>query len=200
MSMKVEEAGSRQPKPVPETTPENVLQQFGMKGKVVAVNGAADGIGLAVAEAMAEAGADVAMWYNSNTSCVEKATALGEKSGVKTKAYQVQETEPEKVEEAIQQIVKDFGKLDVFVANAGAAISKPALEMTIDEYWHLMSVNVDGVFYCANYAGTVSKKQGSGNLIITSSISAHIVNVPVDQPVCTLAIRSLYCGGIMAND
>ena len=42
---------------------------------------------------------------------------------------------------------------------------------------------VDGVFYCAKYAGTVFKKQGFGNLIITSSISAHIVNVPVDQPV-----------------
>jgi len=42
---------------------------------------------------------------------------------------------------------------------------------------------VDGVFYCAKYAGTVFKQQGFGNLIITSSISAHIVNVPVDQPV-----------------
>jgi len=42
---------------------------------------------------------------------------------------------------------------------------------------------VDGVFYCAKYAGAVFKHQGFGNLIITSSISAHIVNVPVDQPV-----------------
>ena len=44
-------------------------------------------------------------------------------------------------------------------------------------------VIVDGVFYCAKYAGEQFKKQGKGNLIITSSISAHIVNVPVDQPV-----------------
>ena len=42
---------------------------------------------------------------------------------------------------------------------------------------------VDGVFYCAKYAGAVFKRQGFGNLIITSSISAHIVNVPIDQPV-----------------
>lgn len=48
---------------------------------------------------------------------------------------------------------------------------------------------VDGVFYCAKYAGEVYKKQGFGNLIITSSISAHIVNVPVDQPVSYLATR-----------
>lgn len=55
--------------------------------------------------------------------------------------------------------------------------------MSIDEYKTLTSVNLDGVFYCAKYAGTVFKEQGFGNLIITSSISAHIVNVPVDQPV-----------------
>jgi NAD(P)-dependent dehydrogenase (short-subunit alcohol dehydrogenase family) len=46
-------------------------------------------------------------------------------------------------------------------------------------------MTVDGVFYCAKYAGEQFKKQGKGNLIITSSISAHIVNVPVDQPVST---------------
>jgi sorbose reductase len=49
---------------------------------------------------------------------------------------------------------------------------------------------VDGVFYCAKYAGEQFKKQGKGNLIITSSISAHIVNVPVDQPVITISSLS----------
>ena len=180
--MKVGEAGQRQPQPVPKI-PDNVLSQFGMRGKVVGVNGAADGIGYAVAEAMAEVGADVAMWYNSNSAAVKKAAALAEKFGVKVKAYQVQVTDPKKVEDGIAQIVKDFGKLDVFVANAGIAISKPVLDMSIDEYKSLTSVNLDGVFYCAKFAGTVFKKQGFGNLIITSSISAHIVNVPVDQPV-----------------
>jgi sorbose reductase len=63
------------------------------------------------------------------------------------------------------------------------AISKPILEQTLEEYRQQMAVNVDGVFYCAKYVGEVFKKQGSGNLIITSSMSAHIVNVPVDQPV-----------------
>lgn len=52
------------PRPIPET-PHNVLEQFQMRGKVVIITGAADGIGLAVAEAMAEAGANVALWYNS---------------------------------------------------------------------------------------------------------------------------------------
>lgn len=67
MSMKVGEAGTRNPQPVP-SIPDNVLQQFGMRGKVVAVNGAADGIGYAVAEAMAEVGANVAMWVRLRQS------------------------------------------------------------------------------------------------------------------------------------
>ncbi|KAH0165766.1 NAD(P)-binding protein, partial [Aureobasidium melanogenum] len=89
----------------------------------------------------------------------------------------------DKVKELVAKVVEDFGRLDVMVANAGMAISKPILETTVEEYKKQFAVNVDGVFYCAKYAGEQFKKQGKGNLIITSSISAHIVNVPVDQPV-----------------
>lgn len=67
MSMSVEEAGVVRegfPRPIP-STPSNVLEQFVMVGKVAVVNGAADGIGLAVATAIAEASGDVALWYNS---------------------------------------------------------------------------------------------------------------------------------------
>jgi hypothetical protein len=67
MSMSVEECQTPRPgfpKPVPDT-PTNVMQQFSMKGKVIVVTGAAEGIGGAVADAMAEAGGDVALWYNS---------------------------------------------------------------------------------------------------------------------------------------
>jgi hypothetical protein len=52
------------PRPFPDTA-SNVMEQFQMKGKVVAVTGAADGLGLAISQAMAEAGAHVALWYNS---------------------------------------------------------------------------------------------------------------------------------------
>lgn len=183
MSMSIEECqGSREARPVPDT-PTNVLEQFKMTGRVVCITGGADGIGLAVAEAMAEAGANVALWYNSNKDAITRAEELSKAHGITAKAYQVEVSSPEKVQKAVSDVVKDFGKLDCFVANAGMAISKPILETTLEEYKRQMEVNVDGVFYCAKYAGEVFKSQGFGNLIITSSISAHIVNVPVDQPV-----------------
>ncbi|CAG8139659.1 unnamed protein product [Penicillium olsonii] len=170
------------PRPFPDT-PSNVLQQFQMKGKVVVITGAADGLGYAVAESMAEAGANVALWYNSNDVAIEKAKALADQHSIKTSAYKVDVSDSTQVSETVTRVVQDFGKIDVFVANAGMAISKPILEQTLDEYRKQMSVNVDGIVYCAKYAGEVFAKQGHGNLIITSSMSGHVVNVPVDQPV-----------------
>ncbi|KAF5859779.1 hypothetical protein ETB97_002442 [Aspergillus alliaceus] len=189
------------PRPFPDT-PTNVLQQFQMKGKVVVITGGADGIGLAVAEAMAEANASVALWYNSNDAAIKRAEELAKTHGIKAVAYKVDISDPEQVQKAVQDVVKDLERIDVFIANAGMAISKPILEQTLDEYRKQMSVNgktlltfpdilwmmlmeslVDGVVACAKYAGEVFKRQGSGNLIITSSMSAHIVNVPTDQPV-----------------
>ncbi|TQV90341.1 hypothetical protein V2A60_004284 [Cordyceps javanica] len=170
------------PRPFPDT-PENVLEQFSLSGKVTVVTGAADGLGYAVAEAFAEAGGDVAMWYNSNDVAITKAKALGEQCGVRTMAYQVDVSDPEQVQAVTAKVARDFGKIDVFVANAGMAISKPILEQTLPEFEKQMSVNVNGVVYCAKYAGEIFKSQGFGNLIITSSMSGHIVNVPTDQPI-----------------
>ncbi|GKZ28990.1 hypothetical protein AbraIFM66950_002237 [Aspergillus brasiliensis] len=170
------------PRPFPNT-PTNVLAQMRLSGKVVVITGAADGIGYAVAEAMAEANADIAMWYNSNDAAVGKAQGLAATHGVRAGAYKVDVSDVDAVQKTIAEVVKDFGKIDVFVANAGMAISKPILEQTLEEYRKQMSVNVDGVVYCAKSVGEVFKQQGFGNLIITSSMSGHIVNVPVDQPV-----------------
>ncbi|KAB8260193.1 putative short-chain dehydrogenase [Aspergillus pseudonomiae] len=170
------------PRPFPNT-PINVLEQFKMSGRVAVVTGAADGIGYAVSEAMAEAHADVALWYNSNDAAIKKAQSLAQTHGIKAIAYKVDISDAEQVQKTIADVVRDFGKIDVFVANAGMAISKPILEQKLDEYQKQMSVNVDGVVFCAKYAGEVFQRQGSGNLIITSSMSAHIVNVPTDQPV-----------------
>ncbi|KAL4779744.1 hypothetical protein BJX76DRAFT_69057 [Aspergillus varians] len=170
------------PRPFPNT-PANVLDQFKMAGKVVTVTGAADGIGYAVVEAMAEAGADVALWYNSNDAAIAKAESLAKEHGVKAIAYKVDVSDPEAVQKTIADVVKDFTRIDVFIANAGMGIEKSLLDTTLPEYKKQLSVNVDGIVYCAKYAGEVFARQHSGNLIITSSMSAHIVNVPTDQPI-----------------
>ncbi|OAQ59520.2 L-xylulose reductase [Pochonia chlamydosporia 170] len=157
------------PKPFPDTS-SNVFEQFNMKGKVVVVTGAGDGIGLAVAEAMAEANASVAFWYNSNDVAIQRAEEVCQRFGVKTIAYKVDVSDAQQVQKAVAKV-------------ESMAISKPILEQSLEEFDKQMSVNVNGVVYCAKYVGEVFKRQGAGNLIITSSMSGHIVNVPTDQPV-----------------
>lgn len=185
MSMSIEECQTPRPgfpKPVP-AGPSNVMEQFSMKGKVIVVTGAAEGIGGAVADAMAEAGGNVALWYNSNPEAEKRAERLAKDYNVKTKAYSVNVTDPEAVKSHLDKVVEEFGQIDVFVANAGTGDSQPLLEQSLEAYRNLMAVNVDGPVYCAKYAGQIFKKQGFGNLILTGSISSHIVNVPVDQPI-----------------
>lgn len=141
MSMTLEDAQiTRDPKPFPRTS-SSVLAQFSMRNKVVAITGAADGIGLAVADAVAEAGADVALWYNTNDLAIKNAQLLEDRYNVRVIAYKVNVSDDMAVEKAVEQTAFDFGKIDVFVANAGMAISKAITEQTIDEYKKQMSVN-----------------------------------------------------------
>lgn len=176
-------ATTRAPNPAPQG-PSNVLEQFSLKDYVCVVTGASGGIGSAIATAYAEAGAHVALWYNSNAAPAESlAATLSSTHGIRASAFRVDVSSAAAVQQAVSDVVSQFGRLDVFVANAGKPNSKTLLDMSLEEIKDLNEVNVDSVVYCAKFAGEVFRRQGKGNLIITSSISAHIVNVPVDQPV-----------------
>ncbi|KAL2152437.1 hypothetical protein VTH82DRAFT_5621 [Thermothelomyces myriococcoides] len=185
------------------TTPpaaKSVFELFSLKGRTAIVTGASAGnIGLAVAQALAEAGANVAIWYNRRKEPAEAAAAEIERQyGVKCKAYQVNVTSYDAVVAAVDAIVREFnGRLDVFVANSGIAwTGGPMLDGPIDMYSDVIKTNVDGTYFCARAAGLHfrrQKKEGttfgdnpqplnppfsSGSFIATASMSGHIVNVP----------------------
>ena len=157
----------------------NVMTLFSLKGKVASVTGSSGGIGYAVAEACAQAGADVAIWYNSKPSD-EKAEHLAKTYGIKCKAYKCNVSDPADVEKTVLQIEKDFGRIDIFVANAGKPwTSGPAIDAEGLDSWHeVVDLDFSGVFYCAKAAGKIFEKQGKGSLIRTASMCGHIVNVP----------------------
>ena len=104
--------GIETPQPYPQL-PEHVMDMFSLKGKVASVTGASGGIGYEVAVAFAQAGANVAMWYNSH-SIEEEAEKLSKKYNVTVKAYKCSLTDTKAVEETVQQIKKDFGgRIDI---------------------------------------------------------------------------------------
>ncbi|TVY80844.1 L-xylulose reductase [Lachnellula suecica] len=179
-------------------TETSVFSLFSLRGRTAIVSGAGAGIGLAVAQALAEAGANVAIWYNSNAAAVAEAKEIEEKYNVKCRAYKVNVTNADEVENAVLEQVKEFnGRLDVFVANAGIPWTQgPVIEGSLVHYREVMSINTDGVFYCARAAGRVWKRQSTegtdafgkklenynkGSFIATSSMSGHIVNIPMVQ-------------------
>ncbi|KAF4120559.1 sorbose reductase [Geosmithia morbida] len=179
---------------------QRVMPLFSLKGRTAIVSGAGAGIGLAVAHALAEAGANVAIWYNSNKQAIAEAEKIETTYGVKCRAYQVNVVSSEDVEKAINGIVGEFnGRLDVFVANSGIAWEDGAfLDGPVDTAKKVMAVNVDGVMWCAKYAGAHFRRQKTegttvdgkkldnfmaGSFIATASMSGSIVNIPQLQAV-----------------
>ncbi|KAE8154859.1 oxidoreductase [Aspergillus avenaceus] len=154
---------------------------FDLSGKVIAITGGARGIGLSVATAYAEAGAKIAILYRTTTTAHQTAEDLASKYQTQARAYQADVTVPGETSAAIDQIAKDFGKLDVIVANAGICSEHAAEDYTPAEFEEVMNVNVNGAFYTAQAAARIFKRQGFGNVVLTASVSATLVNTPQRQ-------------------
>lgn len=168
------------PTQIPEIS-SNVFKLFSLSGKVASITGSSAGIGLAVAESYAQAGANIAIWYNS-TPADDIAERLSKTCNITAKAYKCAVDNFEEVEKTVNQIVKDFGTIDIFVANAGVGWkSCPVSESSLDAYHNVMKVNLDGVYYAAKCIGPIFEKNGKGSFIITASQAGHIVTVPIAQ-------------------
>lgn len=173
-----------------DTLPDNALDFFSLKGKVASVTGASGGIGYEVALAFAQAGADVAMWYNSNPAITEQVGDLSKKYGVTIRAYHCPLSDSSAVERTVDQIVKDFGKIDIMVGNAGVDWTYGSIvehcekvgREECDRQWeNVVNIDFNSIYYVARAVGRHFKKQKSGSLIFTASMSGHIVNIPQMQ-------------------
>jgi 3-oxoacyl-[acyl-carrier protein] reductase len=151
-----------------------------LKDKVVAVTGAARGIGKAIASAFADKGARIAL-VDLVPADVEAARAEFAGRGVDARAYTANVAKEDQVIAALDHVVADFGRLDVMVNNAG--IIKDALllkvkdgaivgKMTLEQWQAVIDVNLTGVFLCGREAAERMVKLGNGGVIINiASIS-----------------------------
>ncbi|KAL3490315.1 hypothetical protein BJX62DRAFT_252112 [Aspergillus germanicus] len=160
---------------------QHVMKAFDLSGKVAVVTGGARGIGLEVSRGLAEAGANVALIYNSSSNADELAAEIASANNITARAYKANVTSQAEIESTIQQIKTDFGKLDIIVVNSGITETVPAEDYTVEQWRKIMDVNLDGAFYSAQAAAKIFKEQGKGNVIFTASVSATLVNVPQKQ-------------------
>jgi sorbose reductase len=177
----------------------SIHRLFSLTHKTAIVTGAGAGIGLEVARALAEAGANVAIWYHSNKEALDRAADIEKDFGVKCRAYQVDVTDEKDVRDSIHSITKEFnGRLDIFVANAGVPWTQGRMiDGETSHYHKVVATDLDSVFYCAKAAGDIWRRQytsgltltgenlneddknySSGSFIATASMSGHIANIP----------------------
>ena len=140
------------------------------ENKVVVVTGGALGIGRETCLLLAKHGAKVAI-----TDVLDKeGEALVKqinKSGGVSKFWHLDVSKEKEVEKVYAEVVKEFGRLDATVNNAGiAGVDKPSHEVTEKEWDLVMGINVKGVFFCSKHAIPYMKKAGGGSIVNISSI------------------------------
>ncbi|GMR01813.1 MAG: SDR family oxidoreductase [Acidimicrobiia bacterium] len=147
---------------------------FDLTGKVALVTGGNNGIGLAMAGALAQAGAGVAIWGRNEGRNTDAADVLRSHGG-EVLPLAVDVSDEAAVVEAFEVTVQNFGRVDSVFANAGVGSGVTRFEdMTTQEWRYVFQVNMDGVFWTFREAVKHMKPRGSGSLVVTSSVSADI--------------------------
>jgi NAD(P)-dependent dehydrogenase (short-subunit alcohol dehydrogenase family) len=158
----------------------SVLNLFDLTGRKALVTGGGRGIGRVLALALAEAGCDISILeidMKNAESAVKDLHRLGRK-GI---AFRADVTRREQVDKAFAETVKELGRLDICVNNAGISIQKPAEEMPEEDWDSILDINLKGVFLCCQAAARIMIRQRQGIIINIASMSGTAVNVPQKQ-------------------
>lgn len=149
-----------------------------LQGKVAIVTGAARGIGEAIAIKFAEQGANIAFTYISDSSA-EKAAALEQKLqalGVKAKGFKTNAGEFSACEMFVNEVIKEQGKIDICVNNAGISKDNLLLRMTPEQWDDVMTINLKSVFNMTKQVIRPMMKAKQGVIINMSSIIGEMGN------------------------
>lgn len=144
---------------------------FDLTGKVAVITGGNGGIGLGCAKGLAAASASIAIWARNsekNEVAIEELRSLG----VTARAYEVDVKSKADLARATEETVRDFGGIDILIANAGVNIRMRPEEYTDDIVDEIIDVNLKSVFHCAQSIYPEMKKRGGGKIILIGSLTS----------------------------
>lgn len=159
----------------------HVLDLFKLQNKLAVVTGAAQGLGKAMAEAMADCGADIAVLDLNEEKASETAKYIEDTYGVKSRAFQVNVADAEACQKAVSQVYEEWGHIDILLNNAGICINEDAEDVPLSSWHKVIDINMNGVWYMSQAVGRIMIEQKYGNIINISSMSGFIVNDPQGQ-------------------
>lgn len=140
----------------------------------VFVTGAAKNTGYAIAEKFASQGFDVAISTREQATSDKVAKELSDIYGVKAKGYVLDIRYVDKIKEVFEEIKRDFGRLDTFVANSAVlGVDYELLNVSEDDFDDLMDTNLKGTYFCCQCAAKIMKDVGGGSIVIISSVHSH---------------------------
>ena len=173
----------------------NVRALFDLSGKVALVTGGASGLGLQLAEALAELGADLVLCGRRAERCEEAAAELSGRLGVRALGLRGDVGDAGETEEVVRRTLAELGALDILVNNAGTSWGAPALEHPLEAWEKVLRVNLTGVFLASQAAARVMAAAGGGRIVNVAS-SAAFAGLPPE--VMDAAAYTASKGGVVA--
>jgi len=153
-----------------------VLDMFRLDGKVAVVTGASSGLGVAFAEALAQAGADVALGARRVERLADTAS-LVEAAGRRAVSQATDVSDPDSCTALVQAAMDAFGRVDVLVNNAGLGTAVPATRETPEQFRSVVDVNLNGCYWMAQACGRVMQP-GSSIVNISSVLGLTTAGLP----------------------
>ena len=153
-----------------------VLDMFGLQDKVVIVTGASSGLGVAFAQAFAEAGADLVLGARRVDKLAQTAE-LVESAGRRVVTHATDVADPDQCQALVDAAMTAFGRVDVLINNAGIGTAVPATKETPEQFRSVIDVNLEGVYWMAQACGRVMAP-GSSIVNISSVLGLTTAGLP----------------------
>ncbi len=152
----------------------NVLDRFRLDGRVALITGGSRGLGRAMAEALASAGAAVTLSARDLELATTVAREVGDAAGGRTLGVSAEITSDAEVRAMVARTLDAFGRLDILVNNAGINIRGPIEQLSESDYDLVLDTNLKGPWLCCRAAAEPMRRQGWGRVINVSSMLGEI--------------------------
>jgi NAD(P)-dependent dehydrogenase (short-subunit alcohol dehydrogenase family) len=152
----------------------HIKELFDLSGQVAIVTGGAAGIGVQMAYALGEAGANLVLAARKLDRCREAALTMESELGVKVLPARVDVSKPEEIDSLYDLVMQEFGRVDILVNNSGATWGAPSLEYPLEGWKKVIDTNITGSWLMAQKAGQIMAKQRYGRIINLASLAAFV--------------------------